>query len=115
MRIFLKEISDDIFTALCVAKSDTGEDLKSQLQYQNGKGITNSRIAEMIKAEYVKFQSFALDQSLYTRYEKFFDINFALVLKNDTKRINFQYKSDSWKDMIFLKQKQRKVKGKQNV
>ena len=115
MRIFLKDVPDDIFTALCVAKFDDGSDLKRQLQYKNGYGITNSRIAEMIKAEYLKFQSFALDESLYSRYEKFFNINFALVSRNDKKSINFQYKSDSWKDMIFLKEQHRKVKGKQNV
>ena len=111
MRIFVAGVPDDIFAALYVAKNDTGEDLKSQLQYQNGKGITNTEIINIIKEQYATFQSFQIEDEQYTRYEQYFDVNFALVTKNDKTRINFHYKSESWENMIFLRQKPRKVKG----
>jgi len=111
MRIFAAGVPDDIFAALYVAKNDTGEDLKSQLQYQNGKGITKMEIINKIKEEYVKFQSFQIEAEQYKRYENFFAVNFALVKLNAKDRINFDYKSESWESMIFLRQKNRKVKG----
>ena len=110
MRIFVAGVPDDIFAALYVAKNDTG-DLKSQLQYQNGKGITNPAIINMIKEEYTRFQSFQIDAEQYTRYENFFVVNFALVKLNAKDRINFHYKSESWENMIFLREQNRKVKG----
>jgi len=114
MRIFLEGVSDDIFAALYVAKYDTGEDLKSQLQYQNGKGITNMEIAEMIKTEYTKFQSFQIDTPQYTRYEQFFNVNFAIFTDQGKGRMTFYYKSISWENLIFLRQQSRKVKGNYN-
>jgi len=115
MRIFVAGVPDDIFAALYVAKNDTGEDLKSQLQYQNGKGITNMEIITVIKEEYNKFQSFQIEVEQYKRYENFFGVNFALVKLNAKDRINFHYKSVSWENMIFLRQQNRKVKGNYNT
>ena len=111
MRIFVAGVPDDIFASLYVAKNDTGEDLKSQLQYQNGKGITNIEIAEVIKTEYTKLQSFQIDAAQYNRYEQFFAVNFALIAMNGKDKITFHYKSESWENMIFLRQKTRKMKG----
>jgi len=111
MRIFVAGVSDDIFAALYVAKNDTGDDLKIQLQYQNGKGITNPEIAERIKEEYTRFQSFQIEAEQYTRYEQFFDVNFATFTDKGKGRMTFYYKSLSWENMIFLRQKTRKVKG----
>jgi len=115
MRIFVAGVSDDIFTALYVAKNDTGEDLKSQLQYQNGKGITNTEIINMVKEEYTKFETFQIEAEQYKRYEDFFAVNFTLIAMNGKDKITFHYKSESWENMIFLRQKQRKVKGNYNT
>jgi len=111
MRIFVAGVSDDIFVAIYVAQNDTGEDLKSQLQYQNGKGITNPEIAERIKEEYTRFQSFQIEAEQYTRYEQFFDVNFAIFTNQGKGIMTFSYKSESWESMIFLRQRTRKVKG----
>ena len=111
MRIFVAGVSDDIFTALYVAKNDTGEDLKSQLQYQNGKGITNTEIINMVKEEYTKFETFQIEAEQYKRYEDFFAVNFTLIAMNGKDKITFHYKSESWENMIFLRQKTRKMKG----
>ena len=111
MRIFLEGVPDDIFTALYVAKYDTGENPENTLQYNQRKGITNQRIAEMIKVEYANFQLFQLDKAQYTRYEEFFGVNFAIYAEPGNGRITFYYKSNSWQNMIFLRQHTRKIKG----
>jgi len=111
MRIFVAGVPDDIFAALYVAKNDTGEDLKSQLQYQNGKGITNPETINLIKEEYARFQSFQIDVDQYKRYENFFAVNFAIFTDHGKRTMTFNYKSISWENMIFLRHRTRKVKG----
>jgi len=103
MKIFLDGVSS-LFSALWVATNNSGGDVKKWLQIKNKKGITNPLAIESIKNQYAAFSEFQPENTLYGRLESFFNCNFALIAMKGKNKITFKYKSDTWSQMVFLRQ-----------
>lgn len=103
MKIHLEGVHDDLFTCLWVAKRYPLTNLKAVLEYENSKGITNPKVAYLIKQAFRSFETFNVNLNSWERYETFFDCNFAVIAMKTKKRISFKYKSQNWENMIFLR------------
>ena len=105
MKIFVEGVSDNIFSALWVGKNDTGGDLKTWLNIKYGMGVTNPDICREIQNQYNLFLQFEPNNVYYTRLENFFNVNIGIIALKAKKRISFEYKSVSWRNMVFVQHK----------
>ena len=109
MRVFTKGIQDDLFVGLWVGKSQKkGGDLKKDLVYKKGIGITKPDVCSEIKFQYDKFKNFRIDLTRFKKLELFFEQNFFLAKRFGKTKIMVQYKSENWQNMIFFHERKHK-------
>ena len=104
MKIFLENIPS-IFACLWAGVNKNDRDIKSWLAIVQDKGITNPAAIYEINNEYNRFKQFQTNNQLYARLEEFFNCNFSIITRMGRNNIIFKYKSHSWTNMLFLKQK----------
>lgn len=107
MKICLNAVPDNLFTALWVAKHFKYEDVKNQLHLVKGEGITNTVVIQAVMSEYQRFK--LIDHQGYSKYESFFGLNFAILTRKTKTAVTFKYKSASWSNIIFLRQRDQDI------